>query len=113
MQAQLNSLGSSRSLGMFTVSLTPASVGAATVAEQAFTVTSGTNSSSLSAGVTLDPTDMVVVNPPSIGNATGIAGARINSSGQLAIRFVNPTAGALTPTAGIYVVFVARPVKLS
>lgn len=77
-------------------SLTPASVSAALVAEQTFTVN----------GLTTD--DLVFVNPPAIGNATGIAGARVSAANTLAIRFVNPTAGALTPTAGTYTVLAFR-----
>jgi hypothetical protein len=77
-------------------SLTPASVAAATVAEQTFTV----------AGLTT--ADKVVVNPPSISNATGIAGARVSAADTLAVRFVNPTAGALTPTSGTYTVLAFR-----
>ena len=77
-------------------SITPASVAAAVVAEQTFTVTG------------LTTADKVVVNPPAIGNATGIAGARVSAANTLAIRFVNPTAGALTPTAGVYTVLAFR-----
>ena len=77
-------------------SLTPASVAAATVAEQTFTVTGLTTS------------DKVLVTVPSISNATGIAGARVSATDTLAVRFVNPTAGALTPTSGVYVVVAFR-----
>lgn len=80
----------------YSPSLTPASVAAATVAEQTFTVT----------GLTTD--DRVVVNPPSIDNATGIAGVRVSAANTLAIRFVNPTAAALVPTAGVYEVMAFR-----
>lgn len=81
---------------VYAPSLTPASVAAATVAEQTFTVSG------------LTTADKVVVNPPSIGNATGIAGARVSAADTLAIRFVNPTAGALTPTSGTYTVIAFR-----
>jgi hypothetical protein len=81
---------------VYTPSITPASVGAATVAEQTFTVTG------------LTTADKVIVNPPAIGNATGVAGARVSAADTLAIRFVNPTAGALTPSAGTYTVFAFR-----
>ena len=80
----------------YTPSITPASVAAATVAEQTFTV----------AGLTT--ADKVIVNPPAIGNSTGIAGARVSAADTLAIRFTNPTAGALTPTAGTYTVLAFR-----
>ena len=81
---------------VYSPSITPASVGAATVAEQTFTVSG------------LTTADKVVVNPPAIGNATGIAGARVSAADTLAIRFTNPTAGALTPTAGTYTVTAFR-----
>jgi len=112
-QSQLNSIQASRSIGLFTVSLTPAATGAATSAEQAFTVTSGNNSSTLPSGIALDAQDFVVVNGPSSGNGVSIGTARVNSSGQLVIRFINPTAGSLTHAAGTFIVFVARPTKLS
>jgi hypothetical protein len=81
---------------VYTPTLTPASVSAATVAEQTFTVT----------GVTT--ADKIVVNPPAIANATGIVGARVSAVDTVAIRFVNPTAGALTPTSGVYTIIAHR-----
>jgi hypothetical protein len=81
---------------VYTPSITPASVAAATVAEQTFTVTG------------LTTADKVIVNPPAIANSTGIAGARVSAADTLAIRFTNPTAGALTPTAGTYTVLALR-----
>jgi hypothetical protein len=81
---------------VYTPSITPASVAAATVAEQTFTVSG------------LTTADKVIVNPPAISNATGIAGARVSAADTLAIRFVNPTAGALTPTSGTYTVLAFR-----
>lgn len=77
---------------VYTPTITAASVAAATVAEQTFTV----------GGLTT--ADKVIVNPAAIANATGIAGARVSAADTLAIRFVNPTAGALTPTAGTWAV---------
>jgi hypothetical protein len=81
---------------VYSQTITPASVGAATVAEQTFTVTG------------LTTADKVVVNPAAISNATGIAGARVSAADTLAVRFVNPTAGALTPTAGTWTVLALR-----
>ena len=81
---------------VYAPTLTPASVATIVVAEQTFTV----------AGLTT--ADKVVVNPPAIANATGIAGARVSAADTLAIRFVNPTAGSLTPTAGVYTVIAFR-----
>jgi hypothetical protein len=81
---------------VYSPSITPASVAAATVAEQTFTVTG------------LTTADKIIVNPPAIANATGIAGARVSAANTLAIRFANPTAGALTPTSGTYTVLALR-----
>ena len=44
----------------------------------------------------------------STGNATAIAGCRVSAANTLAIRYINPTAGALTPAADTYLVLVAR-----
>lgn len=81
---------------LLSVSITPGSVGSATVAEQTFTV----------AG--LVTTDRVLVGSYNTGNATGVVGARVSAANTLAVRFVNPTAGALTPGAGTYTFFVVR-----
>lgn len=81
---------------VYSQTITPASVAAATVAEQTFTVTG------------LTTADKVTVNPAAIGNATGIAGARVSAADTLAVRFVNPTAGALTPTAGTWTILAFR-----
>lgn len=81
---------------VYSQTITAASVAADTVAEQTFTVTG------------LTTADKVVVNPAAIANATGIAGARVSAANTLAIRFVNPTAGALTPTAGTFTILAFR-----
>lgn len=81
---------------VYTAALTPSSVNSATVAEQTYTVTG------------LTTADKVIVNPPSISNATGIVGARVSAKDTLALRWVNPTAGALTPTSGNYIVISIR-----
>jgi hypothetical protein len=83
-------------IAVYAPSLTPTSVATIVVAEQTFTVTG------------LTTADKVIVNPPAIANATGIAGARVSAADTLAIRFVNPTAGSLTPTAGVYTVIAFR-----
>jgi hypothetical protein len=94
----------SRSTFGFSVSLTPAATAAASAVEQAFTVPAA----SLPAGVKLKVGDLVYVTGPGSGNNVAVGGARINSSGQLVIQFVNPTAGALTHAAGTFNVLVAR-----
>ena len=81
---------------VYSQTITPASVAAATVAEQTFTVTG------------LTTADKVVVNPAAIANATGIAGVRVSATDTLAVRFVNPTAGALVPTAGTWTILAFR-----
>lgn len=81
---------------VYSAALTPTSVGAATVAEQTFTVTG------------LTTADKVIVNNPTISNAVGIAGARVSAADTLALRFVNPTAGSLTPTAGTFTIIAVR-----
>jgi hypothetical protein len=81
---------------IYSQTITAASVGAATVAEQTFTVTG------------LTTADKVIVNPPVNATATGIAGARVSAADTLAIRYVNPTAGALTPAAGTHTIIAIR-----
>lgn len=83
-------------VAVYSQTITPASVGAATVAEQTFTVTG------------LTTADKVVVNAAAISNATGISGVRVSAADTLAVRFVNPTAGALTPTAGTWTIIAFR-----
>lgn len=72
------------------VSLTPAAVTAATAAYQNLTVTG------LKAGTSIVP----LTDP--ISNATALVSARCTTDNTLALQFVNPTAGSLTPTAGTY-----------
>lgn len=81
---------------VYAPNITPASVAAQVVVEQTFTVTG------------LTTADKVTVNPPATPNNIGIAGVRVSAADTLAIRFVNPTAGALTPTAGVYTVTAIR-----
>lgn len=80
-----------------TASLTPASTGAATIAEQTFTLT----------GVQLG--DVVVVNGPQITAGVSPVAVRVSALNQVAIAFSNPTAGALTAAAGTYRFAVIRP----
>lgn len=86
-----------RGQAVLSVPFTPASVGAATSAEQFVTV------NGLAVG------DFVSISSAaSTGNATAIAGCRVSAANTLAIRYINPTAGALTPAADTYLVLVAR-----
>jgi hypothetical protein len=81
---------------LYSQTVTPASVAAATVAEQTFTVT----------GLTTG--DKVFVNAAAISNAVGIGNVRVSAANTLAVQFINPTAGALVPTAGTWNIMAIR-----
>lgn len=84
------------------VNINPASVAAATSAEQSFTVP----------GVLLG--DIVVAIPASTLNAgLGVSHARATGTDTVAIRFVNATAGALDPAAADYTFLVVRPESIA
>lgn len=80
----------------YTQTITPASVATATVAEQTFTVTG------------LTTADTVIVNAGAIANAVAIGNVRVSAANTLAVQFCNPTAGALTPTAGTWTIIAFR-----
>ena len=86
-----------RGQAIVSVSVTPSSVAAATAAEQDVTVT----------GVAVG--DFVNVNPAATGNATAVGSCRVKSANTVAIQYINPTAGALTPGSGTYYFHVIRP----
>lgn len=88
-------------VAQLSMSLTPASVGAATCAEQTFTTSANAAIGDLDVG------DFVSVTPPAAGNAATPVAAR-SAGGNLIIVYCNPTAGALTPAAGTYQVHVMR-----
>lgn len=77
-------------------SLTPASVGAATCDEQTFAVP----------GLLVG--DSVDISPPSITAGVAPTCCRVSAANTLAVTFVNPTAGALVPAAGVYRIKVVR-----
>lgn len=83
------------------VALTPVSVGAATIAEQSFTVS----------GLLLG--DQVVCSKPAMSNAVGCLQARVSAVNTLTIAYINPTAGALVPPAETYTINVVRPTAQS
>ena len=87
--------GNMQAAGVLAVALTPASVAANTTAEQTFTVPG------------LRVADFVAVSG-NVQNGVGIVASRVSAADALAIRFSNNTAGALTPTAGTYLVLVGR-----
>jgi hypothetical protein len=79
--------------------LTPVGVATVTTAEQTFTVP-GLNVGDL----------VVTVNRPNNTPAgVGITNARVSAANTLALTFVNPTAGSVTPGAGVYSIIIARP----
>lgn len=82
--------------GRVSVSLTPVSVAAATCAEQNFTI----------AGLAVG--DFVDVTPPGITAGVAPVCARVSAANTLTVTFVNPTAGALVPAAGVHQIQVMR-----
>jgi hypothetical protein len=90
--------------GLFSLTLSPASVAANTTAEQLFSAT----------GIGLLPGDFVSINKPASQAGLGIGGFRATATAdQLAITFVNDTASPIVPTASeVYLVYVVRPQPL-
>lgn len=78
------------------VTIDPASVGAATTAEQTFTV----------AGLQVG--DMVYVNKPANTPGLGIVNCRVSAANTLAITFANVTAAAIDAAAEEYLVMRVR-----
>jgi len=85
-------------VGDFTITLTPASVAAASAPIQNFAAT----------GIGLIVGDQVVVQTQVPLAGVGISGAYVSAVDTLSIQYVNPTAGALVPTTGAYIVSVFR-----
>lgn len=85
-------------VGRFAISLTPSAVATVTAPVQTFSAT----------GIGLLTTDTVVVTPPGTTAGVAQAAAYVSAADTLAIQFVNPTAGSLTPPAGTYLVTVFR-----
>ena len=81
---------------VYSQTLTPASVAAATSAEQTFTVTG------------LATNDKVFINQPVQANSAVPVGVRVSAANTLAITFCNPTAGALVPSSGAFVITAIR-----
>jgi len=90
------------------VSLTPVSVATITTAEQSFGangVTQATAATGIKAG------DIIVgVNPPGMQAGVVVANARVDPAvdDKFYLQFVNPTAGGVVPTAGLYLLTVMR-----
>lgn len=76
--------------------LTPVAVSTITAPEQSFTVP----------GLKLG--DSVVVNPPAPMAGVTQGSVRVSAVNTLTIQYVNPTAGDLTPAAGVHTILVTR-----
>ena len=91
--------GNVQSLGVASVTLSPAEVAANTTAEQTFKVP-GVRASDV----------CVAVSKPTAQAGLGIVGWRVSADNTVGITFSNNTAGAITPTAAQSYSFVlARP----
>lgn len=90
-------MGNIAAVGLATVTIDPASVAAATTAEQTFTVPG------LKAG------DFVYVNKPTNTVGVGVVNARASAANTLALTFMNTTAGAVDPVSESYTVLWLRP----
>jgi len=71
--------------------ITPASVGANTTSEQAFTIESA------------EFGDGVIAIKPSHTTGVAVAGARVSDADEVSITYVNPTAGAVLPPEEEYI----------
>lgn len=89
--------GNAASINVLSVTFNPASVAAATTAEQTVSLSG------------LKTTDLVFVRKPSLTAGLGIANARVSAADTLAITFVNATAGAIDAGSEVYQVLVVRP----
>lgn len=83
-------------IAVYTATINPASVAAATSAEQTFTVTGLTTS------------DKVFVIKPTATAGVGIVNARVSAADTLAITFMNATAGAVDPASESYTIVAIR-----
>lgn len=81
---------------VYTATIDPAAVAAATSAEQTFTVT----------GLTTD--DIVVVSKPTATAGVGIVNARVSAADTLALTFMNATAGSIDPASETYTIIAFR-----
>lgn len=84
-------------LRIIEASVTPVAVATVTVADQDLTV----------AGVTTSDNFIQCIKTP-ITTAVALVECRQNGANTVKARFVNPTAGSVTPTAGTYVFLVGR-----
>lgn len=92
------------------ISLTPLSVATITTAEQSF----GLNGvSQVTAATGIKAGDVVMgFNTPGVTTGVVATSVRVDPStdDKFYIQFVNPTAGAVVPLTGLYILHVARPI---
>lgn len=95
---QMQGGGSTTIHAMYVIkqTLTPAAVGANTTAEQTFTVPG------LAVG------DAIDINKASHQTGLSIGNVRVSAANQLAIQYVNTTAGSITPTSEQYIICGSR-----
>jgi hypothetical protein len=86
----------------YAITISPTIINTITCSEQTFTCT----------GVKVG--DIIVVNKPTQQAGLGICACRASAANQIAITFINPTAGNITPTASeIYKVLAYTPTELT
>lgn len=90
------------------VNLTPLSVATITTAEQSF----GANGVSQATAATgIKAGDVILgVSPPGMQAGVVVANGRVDPAvdDKFYLQFVNPTAGAVVPTAGLYLITIGR-----
>jgi hypothetical protein len=89
-QIRMQAVSTPAAGSLLSLSLTPASVATVVAAKQTFTV----------AGLKVGDQVAILSNP--ITNAVALVQGEVSAADALRLMFVNPTAGALTPTAGTY-----------
>lgn len=90
--------GNVRNVFVLSVPLTPSIVNTITAAEQTFTVNG------------LQVGDVVVaINKPTAQAGVAVVHGRVSAANTLALTYVNPTAGNITPTAETYLITIFRP----
>lgn len=79
--------------------LTSVAVATITTAEQTYTVT----------GLRVGDIVVAVNRPNNTPVGVGVVNARVSATDTLALTWVNPTAGSVTPGAGAFSLIIARP----
>jgi hypothetical protein len=84
-------------ISIYTATINPASVAAATSAEQTFTVTG------------LEVGDIPVVVKPTASAGLGLVNARVSAANTLALTFMNATASPIDAASESYTILAFRP----